>query len=295
MKKSIIQNIIFACLFLISTSIGFAQQNKFQIEDQNKNDLEIIITHYENLLNKNEHENAGKYLINEVGKNPNSISLNYLIGKYYEDIGFYKYPYMTRFFINYLKLTNYDGLHTDEVIHSLVEYYLSLSIKNNDERIVNVDDVSGNPSSINVRVLLSKLKSKEDKSLLLYNGLLDLINKDYVSAVNKLDAAPLDKISYKNFRWAFNNMGYALLKDNKLQEAERALKIAIIVDPGNKYAHVNLGFVLFNQEKYKDALAEYETALEIDPNYQKAKDGKSSSEYRLKLIKKATPSISSSK
>jgi tetratricopeptide (TPR) repeat protein len=57
------------------------------------------------------------------------------------------------------------------------------------------------------------------------------------------------------------------LKNDRFEEAERNLKLAIEADPTNKILLFSLGAVYDNLKRYEDAKAAYEKALEVDPNY----------------------------
>lgn len=57
------------------------------------------------------------------------------------------------------------------------------------------------------------------------------------------------------------------LRNNKYEEAENNLKLAIEKEPDNKQLHFSLGVVYDNLGRRDDAKKSYEKAIEIDPNY----------------------------
>jgi tetratricopeptide (TPR) repeat protein len=57
------------------------------------------------------------------------------------------------------------------------------------------------------------------------------------------------------------------LRNNKYEEAENNLKLAIEKEPNNKQLHFSLGVVYDNLGRKEDALAAYSKAIEIDPEY----------------------------
>jgi tetratricopeptide (TPR) repeat protein len=66
------------------------------------------------------------------------------------------------------------------------------------------------------------------------------------------------------------NLGNALLKDNKKDEAIHHYIKAIEIHKNYKDAHYNLGIAFALQGKYDDAVNEYYTVLRLDKNYWKA-------------------------
>src|SRR5690606_39035401 len=57
------------------------------------------------------------------------------------------------------------------------------------------------------------------------------------------------------------------LRNNKFEEAEDNLKLAIEKEPDNKQLHFSLGVVYDNLQQRDDAKIAYEKAIEIDPDY----------------------------
>ena len=66
---------------------------------------------------------------------------------------------------------------------------------------------------------------------------------------------------------AHNNMGTALLEQNKLEEAIEAYNKAISLKPDYVYAYYNMGIALQKQSKFKEAIEAYNKALSLRPDY----------------------------
>ncbi len=65
---------------------------------------------------------------------------------------------------------------------------------------------------------------------------------------------------------AHNNLGCALERQGKLDEAFAECRKAIDLDPKSVAAHVNLGDVLAGKRRPDEAIASYRKAIELDPN-----------------------------
>lgn len=64
---------------------------------------------------------------------------------------------------------------------------------------------------------------------------------------------------------AHNNLGNALFRRDKLEEAIKHYRQAIEIDPNYARAHYNLGYALANQGKREEAIEHYRQTLQIDP------------------------------
>lgn len=64
---------------------------------------------------------------------------------------------------------------------------------------------------------------------------------------------------------AHNNLGNALFRRDKLEEAIKHFRQAIEIDPNYARAHYNLGYALANQGKLEEAIEHYRQTLQIDP------------------------------
>ena len=72
------------------------------------------------------------------------------------------------------------------------------------------------------------------------------------------------------FADAHNNRGGALRELGRFQEAEREFREAIHLSPGLETAHHNLGLVLVSLNRHDEALAQYQEAARIRPSYAEA-------------------------
>jgi tetratricopeptide (TPR) repeat protein len=73
-----------------------------------------------------------------------------------------------------------------------------------------------------------------------------------------------------NYVEAHNNLGIALVQQGKIQEAIASYTEALRIDPNFVKAHNNLGIALAQQGKTQEAIASYTEALRIDPDYAEA-------------------------
>jgi len=64
---------------------------------------------------------------------------------------------------------------------------------------------------------------------------------------------------------AHNNLGIALARQGRNQEAEEHLRRATAIAPANAEAHNNLGLVLARQGRHREAVVEYEESLRLKP------------------------------
>jgi tetratricopeptide (TPR) repeat protein len=64
--------------------------------------------------------------------------------------------------------------------------------------------------------------------------------------------------------------GESLVRENKLQEAEKQFLLAVKYDPDNKEAINNLGFIAFSQGDMEKAISLFKQAINIDPLYMDA-------------------------
>ena len=71
---------------------------------------------------------------------------------------------------------------------------------------------------------------------------------------------------------ARNDLGFVLMNQGRVAEAESQFRQSLRTNPQNAQAHNNLGVALATQGKYGDAIGEFKKALEINPSYPGAKD-----------------------
>jgi predicted O-linked N-acetylglucosamine transferase (SPINDLY family) len=104
---------------------------------------------------------------------------------------------------------------------------------------------------IDAKVLLDQAKSKGIKGA------------DFDQLEQKLDDAD-----------AYNNMGNALQKQNKLEEAIEAYNKALGIKPDYVNAYYNIGIALQKQNKLEEATEAFNKALKIKPDYADARTQK---------------------
>jgi tetratricopeptide (TPR) repeat protein len=74
---------------------------------------------------------------------------------------------------------------------------------------------------------------------------------------------------YPNSWIAHCDLGMALSKEGKMEEATDELQEAVKDNPKSAGAHYNFGFFLSQEGKTDEAIAQYHAALEVQPNYVK--------------------------
>jgi len=90
---------------------------------------------------------------------------------------------------------------------------------------------------------------------------------------DKVVLAYLLSIELEPDRAAYNNLGNALQKQGKLEEAIESYRKAIEIQPDYIYAHNGLGNVLREQGKFGEAIEAYRKAIEIQPDFVYAYNG----------------------
>jgi len=78
------------------------------------------------------------------------------------------------------------------------------------------------------------------------------------------------KLNPNQFPDAYYNYGVLQLQQGKQEEAEKAFRSALEIDPSYAAAHNDLGYVLELQGKFSEAMAEYRKAIEEQPDSRQA-------------------------
>ena len=73
-----------------------------------------------------------------------------------------------------------------------------------------------------------------------------------------------------NFVIAYNNLGHALLTENRFQEAIVKFQRAIKINPNYSKPQNNLGSAFSELKKYDQSIKHYQQAIKIEPNYAEA-------------------------
>jgi tetratricopeptide (TPR) repeat protein len=71
----------------------------------------------------------------------------------------------------------------------------------------------------------------------------------------------------KNNYLAYNNLGYYLSKEGKVQEAMDNYRKALEINPQYEDGYNNMGYALAELKRYPEAIAHYRAALKIKPNH----------------------------
>ena len=78
------------------------------------------------------------------------------------------------------------------------------------------------------------------------------------------------RLNPNQFPDAYYNYGVLLLEQGKKEEAEKAFRRALEIDPSYAAAHNDLGYVLQLQGKWSEAMGEYRKAIEEQPDFRQA-------------------------
>ena len=71
----------------------------------------------------------------------------------------------------------------------------------------------------------------------------------------------------KNNYLAYNNLGFYLSGQGKMEEAMENYRLALKIEPHYEDAQNNLGYALAGQKKYPEAIEHYQAALRVRPNH----------------------------
>jgi len=94
---------------------------------------------------------------------------------------------------------------------------------------------------------------------------LDMVGRAEEAQAEFAKAVALNRSLKQPSPWPPHNLGYLLLRLDKLDAAEKALRESLGYDPGLSQSHYHLGRVLEKQGRNADAIAEYQAAISLDP------------------------------
>ncbi|MEM8898169.1 MAG: serine hydrolase [Bacteroidota bacterium] len=87
-----------------------------------------------------------------------------------------------------------------------------------------------------------------------------------ISYYYRLKETAPDRYKFKN-EWELNTLGYALIADDRLEDAIKILKLLVSEFPDRPNPYDSLGEAYYLHGQYKSSLESYEKALEVDPTY----------------------------
>jgi len=125
---------------------------------------------------------------------------------------------------------------------------------------------------------ISEKRHKYGKALEYYQTAVDKKNNFYEGlyalGLMQLELGQLDEAEKSMQRglkksrdmeaWFHNGMGLVYMAKGNLNDADREIRQALIIEPDNARFHINLGDVNFANKVYPLAISEYEKALELD-------------------------------
>ncbi len=94
---------------------------------------------------------------------------------------------------------------------------------------------------------------------------LDMVGRADEAQAEFARAVALNRALKQPSPWPPHNLGYLLLRLEKLDAAEKALRESLEYDPAFAQAHYHLGRVLEKQSRDAEAIAEYRAAIAFDP------------------------------
>ncbi len=102
---------------------------------------------------------------------------------------------------------------------------------------------------------------------------------------HKLKRESPDKYKFNN-QWELNRLGYALMGDNRANDAIKIFKLLISEFPDKVNPYDSLGEAYFKDKQYKLSLKSYQKALNMNPNYDDAPHAKRMIEKIINIVGK---------
>lgn len=94
---------------------------------------------------------------------------------------------------------------------------------------------------------------------------LDMVGRSEEAQAEFEKATALNRNLKQPSPWPPHNLGYLLLRLEKLEASEKALRESLRYDPGFSQSHYHLGRALEKQGRDADAIDEYQAAISLDP------------------------------
>lgn len=209
---------------------------------------------------KNDYIIAINELNADLERNPNHAQSYFLLGKIYEDATFPDGKYFSKMVNNYEKYIELrpHGLRVEYAKLKSAQYFISIGLmQQNTEALEKAE---------NYLITLNQ----DDNDVRMGLGAIYLDKKNFKQAIAEFEKSA--NLQPNELRLKYNSLGLAYIQTGRYGNAENVLKIAIQIEPKNKFAHNNLGFVFMRLRKFKEAESQFEEALKIDPKYKNAKD-----------------------
>lgn len=195
----------------------------------------------------------------EIKKYPDHAQAYFLLGKIYEDVEFEEGRFYSKMLTNYEKYIELkpNGRRIDYVKLRAAQYYIQVGLTQ--QKIELLDKAEGYLKSLD--------QNNSDVRMAL--GAIYLDKQNYDKAISAFEKST--NLSPSELKLKYNSLGLSYIKKGSYAKAERILRIAVKVDPKDKYVHNNIGFVYAQQGKIEEAQLHFAEALKIDPTYENAK------------------------
>jgi tetratricopeptide (TPR) repeat protein len=211
------------------------------------------------LKNKNI-DNAIQKLRTDIANMPKHAQAYFLLGKIYEDYDVNGegrlYSEMVNHYNKYLAIKP-NGRNSRYVRLKLAQIYIRDALQNNNRSL---EDTAF--------CLLSTL-DENDPDVKMLLGSIYLNRQKFDKAIAEFKDA--EHFSQEENEIKYNSLGLAYIHTKEYDKAQKALEIAIYLDPKNAFAHNNLGYVYVNLKKYDQAKARFAEAVKLEPKYKNAK------------------------
>ncbi|OGO20248.1 MAG: hypothetical protein A2Z15_06295 [Chloroflexi bacterium RBG_16_50_11] len=206
------------------------------------------------------YEKAVIYLSKEIGEHDDNAQAHYLLGQIYEEHfinGNKYYAKMAENYQKYIELRRPYGTHLKHAKLKVAQFYVKEGLEKRDTKKLQIAED-----------YLNSLE-KSESSVGMYLGAIYLNAEKYDKAIEQFEKA--GNLPSAELKLKYNSLGLAYIRKNKYSEAEKALEVAVLIDPQDKYAQNNLGFTYVQQGKLSKAKLHFVEALRIDSSYENAR------------------------
>ncbi len=226
---------------------------------KNTDALELIAIASRASGNKQAYQNAAKELL---AADPNNAQANIMVGEDYLLKRKYKLALSS-----YQKALQSEPDNEDALYGYALSCYYTNDVKTAKTKSLKVLEMNENHDE--AMALLAKIYGEENN----YAKSVELIQK----------AIQLDPYNY-NY-----NLEYGLYQNyrNQLDEAEKAWKKCVTIDPDYFLGYAYLAGLYDNQNKFEEALTNYEKVIQLYPEYYFAYESAAILQYHLKQYDKA--------